>query len=145
MADSISPRGEHSLIRCHEKLAIYRNAHELAVRIHALTLRLPALEQYEEAGQIRRSSKSVCSQIVEGHALRSYKADYLRYLARAYGSAEETIEHAMLLLETGSADRDRAEWLDVLARYQDLTRSTFKYMQSVRRGHDPAYGPETSS
>ena len=39
------------------------------------------------------SSKSVSAQIVEGHALRRYGIEYLRYLSRSYGSAEETMEH----------------------------------------------------
>lgn len=32
-----------------EKLAIYRLAHDLAVRIHAMSLTLPSLERFEEA------------------------------------------------------------------------------------------------
>ncbi len=123
--------------RPHEQLAVYRLAHELAVRVHALSLRLPAHEAYEEACQIRRSSKSVSSQIVEGHALRTYKRDYVRYLHRAYGSSEETIEHVNFLLETGSAARDRADWLDVLARYEELTRKLYNYAQAVLAHHRP--------
>jgi four helix bundle protein len=56
--------------RPHDKLEIYKAAHELALGIHALSLRLPRLEAFEEAPQLRRASKSVAAQIVEGHALR---------------------------------------------------------------------------
>jgi four helix bundle protein len=103
-------------------------------------LRLPKFEQFEEGGQIRRSSKSVASQIVEGHALRMYKPEYLHYLNRSYASAEETIEHGRLLVETGSADRDRSDWLEVLAEYDELTRSLFRYKEAVREHHEPTYG-----
>ena len=58
--------------RPHEKLEVYTRAHELGVQIHIMSLRLPRFEMYEEGSQIRRSSKSVSSQIVEGHALRHY-------------------------------------------------------------------------
>ncbi len=68
-------------------------AHALALRVHAISLTLPKHELYEEGSQIRRSSKSTSAQIVEGHALRQYKPEYLHYLARSYASAEETIEH----------------------------------------------------
>jgi len=123
--------------RPHEKLEIYRLAHALAVRAHRLSLRLPRYELYGQASQIRRASKSVSAQIVEGHALRSYKADYVRYLSRAYGSAEETIEHLRFVLETGSADGAVDDCAQLIEEYVVLTRKLFNYMRGVRQQHDP--------
>lgn len=40
-------------------LRIYQLSHELAVRIHKMTLLLPKFEVFEEASQIRRSSKRI--------------------------------------------------------------------------------------
>jgi four helix bundle protein len=111
--------------RPHEKLEVYRIAHALGLRVHALTLKLPKHEMYEEGSQARRSSKSVSSQIVEGHALRQYKAEYLHYLGRAYGSAEETIEHLDYLLETGSASRVEEECNALANEYSILCRKLF--------------------
>jgi len=37
---------------------------------------LPKFEMYEEGSQIRRSSKSVRTNIVEGYGRRNYKLDY---------------------------------------------------------------------
>jgi four helix bundle protein len=123
--------------RPHERLEVHRVAHALALRVHALTLKLPKHELYEEGSQVRRSSKSVSSQIVEGHALRQYKAEYVHYLTRAYGSAEETIEHLQYLLGSGSASRVEEECRSLLAEYAVLSRKIFNYMRSVERGHDP--------
>lgn len=123
--------------RPHESLEVYRLAHALALRAHALSLKLPKFETYEQASQLRRSSKSVSSQIVEGHALRQYKSNYLQYLARAYGSAEESIEHLQYLLETGSARSVQAECQSLCHEYGVLCRKLFNYMSSVRRGHNP--------
>ena len=117
---------------------MYRLAHALALRAHALSLKLPKFETYEEASQLRRSTKSVSSQIVEGHALRQYKAEYLHNLSRAYASAEETIEHLQYLLETGSAGNVRDECQRLLQEYGVLCRKLFNYIRSVRKGHDPA-------
>ena len=78
--------------RPHDKLEVYRVAHALGLRVHALSLKLPKFEMFEEGSQVRRSAKSVSSQIVEGHGLRQYRSEYLHYLGRAYASAEETIE-----------------------------------------------------
>lgn len=77
----------------HKKLEVYQLSHKLAVSIHKISLELPAFERFEEGSQIRRSSKSISSNIVEGFALRRYKYEFLYYLFRSYGSAEETIEH----------------------------------------------------
>jgi len=123
--------------RPHEKLEVYRIAHALGLRVHALTLKLPKHEMYEEGSQTRRSSKSVSAQIVEGHALRQYKAEYLHYLGRSYGSAEETIEHLLYLQETGSASRVEDECRLLFQEYGVLCRKLFNYMQSVEKEHDP--------
>ena len=47
----------------YKKLKIYQLAHDLAVRVHKMTMDLPKFETFEEGSQIRRSSKSVSSNI----------------------------------------------------------------------------------
>src|SRR5436190_20075383 len=126
----------------HGKLEIYRLAHGLGTRVHAMTLKLPKFELYEEGSQVRRSAKSVSAQIVEGHALRQYKAEYLHYLARAYASAEETIEHLAYLLETGSANAFADECQKLSDEYGLLTRKLFNYMRAVEKQHDAAWAKD---
>lgn len=131
-------------VRPHERLEVYRVAHALALRVHALSLKLPKYELYEEGSQARRSSKSISSQIVEGHALRRYKAEYVHYLARSYASAEETIEHLRNLLETGSAVRVEKECCSLAAEYAVLCRKLFNYIQAVEKEHDPKRKGQTT-
>lgn len=123
--------------RPHEKLEVYRLAHALGIRVHVLSLKLPRFETYEQASQVRRSSKSVSAQFVERHALRNYKAEYLHYLARAYASGEETIEHLRYLHETGSAAAIATECQTLIEDYVALYRKLFNYSRSVERDHDP--------
>jgi four helix bundle protein len=123
--------------RPHERLEVYRLAYSLALQVHAITLKLPKHELYEEGSQTRRSSKSVSAQIVEGHALRQYKPEYLHYLARAYASAEETIEHLKYLLETRSASKVENECRSLMDQYAVLCRKLYNYMRSVEKEHDP--------
>lgn len=118
-------------------MEVYRLSHTLALRVHRLTLKLPKHELYEEGAQVRRSSKSVSSQIVEGHAIRRYKAEYLHYLWRSYGSAEETIEHLRYLAEVGSVQSEDAETGELVAQYAILCRKLFNYIESVENHHDP--------
>jgi len=86
----------------YRNLQIYQLAHTLAVEVHQMSLTLPKFERYEEGQQIRRSSKSVSSNIVEGYCRRRYVLDYIRFIVYAHGSCEETIEHLEFLSETGS-------------------------------------------
>lgn len=126
--------------RPHEKLDVYRIARALAPRVHRLSFRLPKFELYEEGCQARRSSKSVSNQTVEGHAPRRYKAQYVQYLARAYGSAEETIEHLTYVIETGSACAEgQDEAASLLAEYGILAKKVYNYMTSVQHGHDTSF------
>ena len=64
----------------YKKLVIYNLAHTLGVAIHETTMNLPKFETYEEGSQIRRSAKSVSTNIVEGFALRKYMNEYIHYL-----------------------------------------------------------------
>jgi len=63
---------------------------------------LPKFEQFETGQQIRCSSKSVRSTIVEGYGRRTYQAEYFKFLTYAIASNDETIDHLESLFETGS-------------------------------------------
>lgn len=48
-------------------LEIYNMAHKMGVDIHKFSLTLPKYELYETGSQMRRASKSVSANIVEGY------------------------------------------------------------------------------
>src|SRR5687768_14052560 len=80
-------------IMSYKNLEIWRMAKDLSIDIHKMTLTLPKFEQFEEASQIRKSSKNVRSTIVEGYRRRYYKAGYIKYIIYALASNDETIDH----------------------------------------------------
>jgi len=121
-----------------KKLEIYRPSHELAIKIHSMTMNLPRFELYEEGSQIRRSAKSVPVNIVEGYCLRKHKNEFLLYLNRAYASAEETIEHLEILIETRSL-RDETLYGQLQQSYEQLCKMIFKFIQVVTEDHDRPY------
>jgi four helix bundle protein len=87
----------------YRNLEIWQLAREVSIEIHRMTLeRLPKFEMYEEASQIRRSVKSIRSNIVEGYGRRRYKLEFIRFLTYAHASCDETIDHLETLHETGS-------------------------------------------
>ena len=123
----------------YKKLEIYKLAHSLAIEAHRMTMKLPKFEMYEQGSQIRRSSKSVAAQIVEGYCLRKYKNEFLLYLNRAYASAEETIEHLEILFETKSLV-DEQVYNSLRGRYEELCKMLFKFIESVGETHEkPLY------
>ena len=97
----------------YKTLEIWQLARESTVAIHRMTLdELPKFEIYEEGSQIRRSIKSVRSNIVEGYGRRRYKQEFIKFLTYAHASCDETIDHLETLFETGSlADPDLYEQL----------------------------------
>ena len=74
-----------------EDLEVYRRAYRVSLEVHRASLELPRIEQFALADQLRRSSKSVCANLVEGFAKQSRSAaEYRRYLTVAIGSSDET-------------------------------------------------------
>jgi four helix bundle protein len=61
----------------YKDLEIWKMARQVVIEIHKMSLSLPKFEQFEEAQQIRRSSKTGESCIVEGYGRRRYKADFV--------------------------------------------------------------------
>ena len=119
----------------YRNLEIYQQAHQLAVGVHKMSLTLPALEKYEEASQIRRSSKSVSAQIVEGYALRKYRDEFLHYLHRALASSDETREHLELLWDTKSL-QDKKEYGELAEAYDVLSRRIGRFIVGVEGQHE---------
>ncbi len=118
----------------YRKLKIYQKAHKLGLKIHEMSLDLPKFELYEEGSQIRRSSKSVSSNIVEGFSLRKYKNEYIRYLSLSYASSQETIEHLNYLYETGSL-KNKKLYEELNEGYYGLSGMFFNFTQSVSEQH----------
>ncbi len=118
----------------YKSLKIYKLAHKLAIEVHKMTLDLPRFENFEEGSQIRRSSKSVSSNIAEGYSLRGYKKDYLRYLNMAYASCQETIEHLDYLSETKSLESEE-QYHELSQGYGNLVRMLYTFNESVARLH----------
>jgi four helix bundle protein len=115
----------------YKDLEIYKISHKLAVEIHKMTLELPKFELYEEGSQIRRSSKAIPSNIVEGFGRKRYQQDYMHFLIIAHASCNETIEHLEILYETGSL-RDKEKFNYFNKEYDTLGRKINKFIQAFK-------------
>ena len=114
-------------------LEIWQESRRLVVDIHKMTLeKLPRFEMYEEGSQIRKSSKSVKSTIVEGYGRRKYKPDYLRFLIYSIASLDETIDHLETLFETGSL-YDQEIYQNFHDRIEILGKKLNNFIKSVEK------------
>jgi four helix bundle protein len=73
-----------------EKLDVFQKAYDLSLAIHQRSLKFPQIEQWELASQMRRSSKSICANLVEGMGKQMSAKDVIRFLRMSLGSCEET-------------------------------------------------------
>lgn len=115
----------------YKDLEIYQLAYQGAVRVHRMTLeKLPKFEMYAEGDQIRRSSKSVVHNIVEGFGRKYYRGEYIKHLTYALAECDETKEALNLLHDTGSLT-DEAYYREELAFYETLGRKIYTFRESV--------------
>lgn len=119
----------------YQSLDIWQLAKQASIEIHTMTLnRLPKFELYEQGSQIRRSSKSVRSNIVEAYGRREYKQDFVMRLTYALASNDETIDHLDTLRETGSLT-DEALYARLHENLTHLGKKLNHFIQAVRQGH----------
>ena len=80
-------------MKSYKDLDIYNLSLNLFYKTHQISLKLPKHELYELGSQIRRSSDSVPTNIVEGYGRKRYKADFIKFLTYSHASNLETLCH----------------------------------------------------
>ena len=77
-------------IRHFRDLIVYRKAFDAAMTIYTNTKKFPVDERYSLVDQIRRSSRSVCSNLAEGWRKRRYELVFKNKITDAMQEASET-------------------------------------------------------
>ena len=77
-------------IRSHKDLDVYKLAFKAAMKIYEITKDFPKEERYSLTDQIRRSSRSVCSNLAEGFRKRKYPKAFVSKVNDSEGEAAET-------------------------------------------------------
>ena len=141
-AGSVHPPEREWKAMSYRDLEVWQLARELTIEIHSMTVEaLPRIELYEVGSQIRRSMKSVRSNIVEGYGRRRYKQEFIRFLTYAQSSCDETRDHLDVLLETGSLE-DEELYSSLAARLEVLGRKLNNFITSVEAGHRSVREPQ---
>jgi len=118
----------------YKDLEVWQVAKELSVNIHKMSLNLPKFEMYEEGSQIRRSSKSIRSNIVEGYGRRRYKNEFIRFITFSIASTDETIDHLETLNETESLT-NKELFNSLLERANLLDKKLIRFLEAVESLH----------
>ncbi|HEX8736422.1 MAG TPA: four helix bundle protein [Pyrinomonadaceae bacterium] len=103
-----------SNIRNCRELRVYQNAFEAAMKIFEITKTFPAEEKYSMVDQMRRASRSVCSNIAEAWRKRRYPAHFVSKLSDSEGEAEET-----------------RVWLEFALRCKYINQETFSELDTT--------------
>ncbi len=119
----------------YKKLEIWQLARELTIDIHSMSMTLPKFEMYEEGSQIRRSSKSVRSTIVEGYGRRKYKQDFIKFIIYALSSNDETLDHLETIYETKSLANEKL-YNDLHHRIDILGKKINRFLDALNKGHN---------
>jgi len=114
------------------RLTVWDRAHRLTLQIYRATATFPRQEIYGLAGQMRRCSASIPSNIAEGCG-RHGNAEFHRFLQIAMGSASE-LDYQLLLARDLKylSDADHQAIFGLLLEVQRMLMSLLQKVQSDR-------------
>ena len=88
-------------IQSHQELDVYKLSFKAAMSIFELSKKFPREERYSLTDQVRRSSRSICSNVAEAWRKRRYKAAFILRLNDSEAEASETQTWLQFAIECG--------------------------------------------
>ncbi|MFA4889209.1 MAG: four helix bundle protein [Candidatus Omnitrophota bacterium] len=108
-------------------LEVYKLAFESAMEIFDLSKIFPKEEVYSLTNQIRRSSRSVCSNLAEAWRKRKYEAVFINKLTDSQSEAAETQTWLEFALACKYIDKD------TFSRFDDRYEHIFAMLITMER------------
>lgn len=113
-------------------LDVYQKAFATAMKIYEITKTFPHAEKYSLVDQIRRSSRSVCTNIAEAWRKRKYKAVFKNKMTDAMQEASETqswLEFCLACTYIGSEIFDELdnEYEEIIAMLNSMEKNAGKF------------------
>ena len=100
------------MIKSYRDLEIYKVSYKLALEIHERTRKFPEEERYDMIAQIRRASKSITTNIVEGYG-RFSKDEFKRFARISLGSCNEMQVHLTFCKDLGYLSKEEYEYYNL--------------------------------
>ena len=128
-----------------EDLEVYQVAREFRKAMYEVAKRLPEIEKFGLANQIRRAAVSLTNNIAEGHG-RYHFLDQIKFMLQSRGSLEELIEDLNTCEdEDYLAVANVSRLKDVGWRVRQLIDGYIRYLREQRISDGPTSVRETSS
>lgn len=123
----------------HQDLEVYKKAFEAAMKIFEISRGFPKEEIYSLTDQVRRSSRSVSSNIAEAWRKRRYRAAFIAKISDAEGEAAETQTWIEFAVRCGYVDREIAknlflEYDEIIAMLVAMISSAGKWVLPTGKG-----------
>lgn len=119
-------------IRHFRDLEVYQRSFALAVEIFQISKKFPSEERYSLTDQIRRSSRSVCSNLAEVWRKRRYVAVFKNKLTDVMQEASETQSWLEFCLACSYIDEEQFKKLDneyeeIISMLNSMERNAGKF------------------
>jgi four helix bundle protein len=111
---------ENKTIKHFRELEVYQIAFQKAMRIFQITKKFPFVERFSITDQIRRSSRSVCSNLAEAWRKRKYIAVFVNKITDSMQEASETQTWLEFSKACSYIDQDQFNELD--SEYERIIR-----------------------
>ena len=118
-------------ISSYKDLRVFQNAMTAAMKIFQLTEKFPPEEKYSLTDQIRRSSRSVCSNITRAWRKRRFKTPFIAKLNDSEGEACETQVWVEFARQCNYLDDDACKDLD--SAYDQIMGQLVKMMNQPEK------------
>ena len=120
--------------RTFEDLEVYKVSREFRKAMYRVAKRLPDIEKFGLASQIRRAAVSLTNNIAEGHG-RFHFLDQIRFNLIARGSLEELIDDLNVCLDEGYLGATEVESLRSTAGHvMKLMNGYLRYLRDRKLG-----------
>ena len=130
-----------------ENLQVYQVAREFRIAMYRVAKRLPDVEKFGLASQVRRAAVSLTNNIAEGHG-RYHYLEQIKFMLVSRGSLEELIDDLNVCADETYLPASEASQLRQQAwRVYQLTNGYIRFLRDRKAGaslalHEssPAYG-----
>jgi four helix bundle protein len=118
-------------IRSHKDLIVFKSSFDLAIQIHHLSKGFPPEEKFSLTDQIRRSSRSVSTNIAEAFRKRRYPKSFISKLSDSEGEAAETQVWLNFAVAFGYLEEQAMQKLD--EEYEQLEKQIITMIVSPEK------------
>lgn len=105
----------------------WQKAHQLVIKIHKYTDNFPKEEKYSLVDDMRRASRSVSNNIVEGFKRKGYK-DAMNFYNRSEASLEELKNQTLLSFEISYLNK--ADYSELICLEDEVGRLLNKWQKN---------------